>query len=309
MKKIQLGNTKEEISVAGLGTMYFGSKLDEKTSFLLIDKYLDHGGNFLDSANKYASWLPGFKGGESESLIGKWLKQNPRPSSLFITSKVGFPYGEINRSLKKEIIISECEKSLKRLGVEAIDLYFAHAYDEDTPAEETMEAFHQLKKSGKIRYVGASNYTGWRLEQANSVAQNQGWEGYSCLQQRHTYLEPAARADFNNQEFLTPEIEDLCNTKNLNIIAYTPLLAGSYNRTDQPLPIQYQSTLNDQRLAALKKISKETNLSPGQLVLAGMVNSKPAVIPLLGCSSINQLEENIDAVSFSLAPELMQALQ
>ncbi len=224
MKKVQLGNTGEEISVAGLGTMYFGSKLDEKTSLRLIDMYVDHGGNFLDSANKYASWLPGFQGGESETIIGKWLKQNPGTSNLLITSKVGFPYGEIPRTLKKEIIISECEISLARLGVETIDIYFAHAYDRETPIEETMEAFFQLKKSGKIRYAGASNYTGWRLEEANHVAQAQGWEGYCCLQQRHTYLDPVSRADFNNQEFLTPEIEDFCLRKNLNIIAYTPLL-------------------------------------------------------------------------------------
>ena len=188
MRKITLGKTGIEISVLGLGTMYFGSKLDERTSFRLMDLYQEHGGNFLDSANKSASWLPGCKGGESEMLISKWLKQRGRAADLVIATKVGFPYGDVPRSLKKEIIISECELSLRRLGVECIDLYFAHAYDPDTPIEETMEAFHQLKKAGKIRYVGASNYMAWRLEEANSLAELKDWEEFCCLQQRHTYV-------------------------------------------------------------------------------------------------------------------------
>mgnify|MGYP001828221062 CR=1 FL=1 len=157
MKKIELGRTGIEISVLGLGTMYFGSRVDEQTSFRLLDVYQAHGGNFLDSANKYASWLPGRKGGESERLIGRWLKQKGRAADPVIATKVGFPYGELPRSLKREVIISECERSLRRLGVECIDVYFAHAYDPETPVEESMEAFFRLKKSVKIRAVGSSN--------------------------------------------------------------------------------------------------------------------------------------------------------
>jgi len=309
MQKIRLGNTDEEISIAGLGCMYFGTRVDERTSFRLLDMYVDHGGNFLDSANKYASWLPGFKGGESETILGKWLKKESAPSDLLISSKVGFPYGKIPRTLKKEIIISECEKSLRRLGVETIDIYFAHAYDRNTPIEESMEAFHQLKKEGKIRYAGASNYTGWRLEEANSVARSQGWEGYSCLQQRHTYMEPSARAEFNNQEFLSPEIEDLCHAKNLSIIAYSPLLGGFYSRKKDPLPALYQNALNEERLVSLRNTCSETRHSPTQLVLAWMVSHSPQVIPLLGCSSSSQLKENLVAVTTSLDPEVVQRLQ
>ena len=309
MHRIGLGNTGEEISVAGLGCMYFGTKVDKITSFRLLDMYVDHGGNFLDSANKYASWLPGCKGGESETLLGKWLKQDSAPSDLLISSKVGFPYGKIPRTLKKEIIVSECEKSLRRLGVETIDLYFAHAYDRNTPIEETMEAFHQLKKEGKIRYAGASNYTGWRLEEANSVARSQGWEGYTCLQQRHTYLEPSARAEFNNQEFLSPEIADLCQRKSLSIIAYSPLLGGFYSRTKAPLPALYQNALNEERLVSLRNACSETGFSPTQLVLAWMISNSPQVIPLLGCSSSSQLKENLVAVTNSLDPEVVQRLQ
>ena len=141
------------------------------------------------------------------------------------------------------------------------------------------------------------------------MAKSQGWEGYSCLQQRHTYLDPASRADFNNQEFLTPEIEDLCLTKNLNIIAYSPLLAGAYTRPEQPLPVQYQSTLNEQRMASLKNACTETGLTPNQVVLAWMVNSSPSVIPLLGCSNTDQLQENMEGIASNLSPALMESLK
>lgn len=122
IRKIILGSTIQVISCIGLGTMYFGSKTDEHNSISLLDLYTEYGGNFLDSANKYASWVPGFQGGESEMLIGKWMKQRQNRQQMFIASKVGFPYGNIPRSLEKKIIISECERSLKRLVVETIDL-------------------------------------------------------------------------------------------------------------------------------------------------------------------------------------------
>ena len=170
MQKVRLGDTNEQISCMGLGTMYFGSKIDEQTSFSMLDYYSEMGGSFIDSANKYASWVPGFQGGESELLIGKWLKQKANRDEMFLISKVGFPYGTIPRSLKKEIIISECERSLLRLGVETIDLYFAHAYDSATPAEEVMVAFSTLKEQGKIRVAGASNFWGWQLTEAASAA-------------------------------------------------------------------------------------------------------------------------------------------
>jgi len=157
----------------GLGTMYFGSRVDERASFDILDCYVAHGGTFLDSANKYASWVPGFQGGESECLIGRWMKDHGNRHQLFITSKVGFPYDNIPRSLKKETIVSECEKSLTRMGVDAIDLFFAHAFDEATLPEETMEAFYQLIKSGKIRFAGASNYYAWQL--CHSPCQKNRW--------------------------------------------------------------------------------------------------------------------------------------
>lgn len=307
MQKVNLEKTGQQISCIGLGTMYFGSKVDEKTSFDILDFYAAQGGTFLDSANKYASWIPGFKGGESEMLIGKWLNERKKRTSMVISSKVGFAYGEIPRSLKKEIIIAECEKSLKRMKVETIDLYFAHAFDTQTPLTETMEAFYQLKRSGKIRFAGASNFYAWQLAEANSIANQQGWEGFCCLQQRHTYLEPTLRTSFGAQLLLTPEIANYCETNEITTMAYSPLLAGAYVDAQKPIPIQYQSVTSDFRLKVLKEIATELNVSANAVVLAWMIQTK--TIPMVTGSSVNQINENFSALKFKLTAEQLQRLE
>lgn len=308
MNKVNLGNTGELISCIGLGTMYFGTRVDEQTSFNILDYYTARGCGLLDSANKYASWVPGFQGGESECLIGKWLKVRSNRQNIFITSKVGFPYGNIPRSLKKEIIVSECEKSLKRLGVETIDLYFAHTYDSETALEETMEAFHNLKKLGKIRFAGASNFYAWQLSEANAGANFQGWEGFTCIQQRHTYLEPLMRASFGSQLLLTPELQDFCVKKNLSLMAYSPLLGGAYNRKDRPIPIQYQNLTNKLRIKKLKEVAADLKVSVNAVVLAWMIQSSPAVIPIVAGSSVVQIEENLQVMSVRLSAKHLELL-
>lgn len=301
-------HTDLELSVMGLGTMYFGTKVDQRMSFRLLDLYEESGGNFLDSANKYASWVPGFNGGESEKIIGKWINHRGNREKMLISSKVGFPYGEVSRSLKKEIIITECERSLKRLGTGYIDLYFAHAYDPATPIGESMEAFYRLKKDGKIRYAGASNFTGWRLEQAAGAAERQGWEGFCCLQQRHSYLEPSLRADFGNQLVLTPELIDYCREQQLAMMAYSPLLGGIYGGKDRELPPQYRSLDSEQKLLRLEILSRKKEAGSNQLVLAWMLHSSPMVLPLITGSNEEQIVENLDAANLKLTKEDMDLL-
>jgi|WetSurMetagenome_2_1015567.scaffolds.fasta_scaffold01681_8 aryl-alcohol dehydrogenase-like predicted oxidoreductase len=308
IRKVKLGYTGESISEIGLGTMYFGSKVDEHNSFMMLDLYSQAGGSFLDSANKYASWVPGFKGGESEQLIGKWLKQRGNRQSMFIASKVGFQYGDIPRSLKKEIIISECEKSLKRFGVDYIDLYFAHAHDYNTPHQEIMEAFCSLVKTGKIRFAGASNYYAWQLDEANLAANRQGWEGFCCIQQRHTFLEPALRADFGTQLLLTPELQNFCTARKITMMAYSPLLGGAYVRENRLLPVHYQNYSNNLKLAALRHVSSILNTSPNAIVIAWITQNNPNVIPLVAGSTLSQLNENLQATSIQLSEELLNIL-
>lgn len=308
MKRIELGNTGEKVSCMALGTMYFGSKTDRETSINLLDLYSDHGGSFLDTANKYASWVPGFKGGESEQLIGEWITKKGNRNELFISSKVGFPYGEIPRSLKREIIISECEKSLKRLGIETIDLYFAHAFDASTPLEESMEAFFQLKKSGKIRFAGASNFTTSQLSEANKIAKKSSWEGFSCLQQRHTFLEPNVQVYSGTQVDLTLEQMNFCGNNQISIMAYSPLMGGFYCRKDNEIPDQYQLNSNVIRQKNLFEIADQLRVSGNTLVLAWMMQNTSFEIPIVACSSTSQLMENMDALAVNLSKEQLEKL-
>jgi aryl-alcohol dehydrogenase-like predicted oxidoreductase len=308
IRKVKLGRTGESISEIGLGTMYFGSKVNEHDSFMMLDRYSQVEGSFLDSANKYASWVPGFKGGESEQVIGKWLSQRGNRQNMFISSKVGFQYGEIPRSLKKEIIISECEKSLKRFGVDCIDLYFAHVYYSKTSNDEIMEAFCKLIETGKIRFAGASNYYAWQLAEANLAANRQGWEGFCCIQQRHTYLEPTLWADFDTQLLLTREIQEFCKKKTISLMAYSPLLGGAYVRNDRIIPVQYQSAINDFKMAGLKEIAAELQVSANAVVLAWMMQSSPSVIPMVSGSTVAQLNENLSVLSFTLSKNQMERL-
>lgn len=295
-----LGKTNQKVSNIALGTMYFGSKIIPEESFDILNEYFNYGGTFLDSANKYASWIPGCKGGESEEIIGSWIKQKNNRNELFISSKVGFAYGNIPCSLNKEIIISECEKSLKRMQVETIDLYFAHTYDVETPIEESMEAFYQLKKAGKIRFAGASNMFGWQLYESNQASNQQGWEGFSCLQQRYSYLQPTLDADFGTQNLLTREIIELCKFKNISIMAYSPLLSGFYSDNSKTISPFYESKSSDVKLKAIQSIARELNVSANAVVLAWMLQSSPIVIPVLAASSVSQFRENMQVLDFQL---------
>jgi aryl-alcohol dehydrogenase-like predicted oxidoreductase len=171
-----------------------------------------------------------------------------------------------------------------------------------------MEAFYLLKKSGKIRYAGASNFYSWQLCEANAVARQQGWEGFCCIQQRHTYLEPMLRANFGTQLLLTPELQDYCTSKNLTIMAYSPLLGGVYSRKDRVLPVQYISPINDIHLAKLNEVAEELNVSPNAVVLAWMVQDSPPVIPMVTGSCIAQLEENLEALTIQLSEEQLERL-
>lgn len=309
MKTVQLGNTGEMISSIALGTMYFGTRIDEQTSFSILDLYSDKGGKLFDTANKYARWVPGFQGGESETLLGKWIRKRKNRNNLFICTKVGLPYGDVPRSLKKEVMISECEKSLKRLCIETIDLYFAHGYDKDTEVQEVMETFYLLKKQGKIRFAGASNYYSWQISESNSVADIQGWEGFSCIQQRHTYLQPYLRTGFGNQLLLTPDLEALCLQKKLTIMAYSPLLGGAYTNKDRPVPAQYPDPDSKVKIRKLREVANDLKVSINTVVLAWMIQNVPEIIPIVAGSSLGQIEENLQVLSIRLSSEHLEILK
>lgn len=308
MRKIALGTAGIDVSAVCLGTMHLGSKEDEKTSYAILDAYVESGGSFLDTANIYASWIDGSSGGESEKLLGAWMKDRGNRAQLFLASKVGFPYPGVDQGLRKGQIVEECEKSLRRLGVETIDLYYAHVDDRRTPLEETQAAFDALVSEGKVRFIGASNFTSWRLAEARCVSGANGWMQYSCIQQRHTYLRPKPGAGFSPQLSSTDELLDYCATNRLTVLAYSPLLGGAYVRNDKSLGDQYRGADADRRLEVLDEVAKEVDEGRNAVILAWMMLQTPPVIPVTSASSVAQLAENLRSLELSLSPEQIQRL-
>jgi aryl-alcohol dehydrogenase-like predicted oxidoreductase len=288
--------------------MYLGSREGKDVSYRLLDQYVAAGGSFIDTANIYAHWVPGGKGGESEILLGQWLKKRGNRQQIFLASKVGFEYSEQERGLTARQIEMEAEKSLRRLGVDTIDLYYAHCDDRSTPLEETLEAFNRLVQAGKVRFIGASNYLAWRLEKAYWVSETNGWAKFCCIQQRHTYLRPRPGTTFEPQIAANDDLIDLCASEGVTLLAYSALLSGAYTREDRPVPEQYRGPGTDARLAALRAVAEETGFSPNQVILAWMMQGDPAVLPLIAASSGAQLQENIEALNLHLTSEQLARL-
>jgi aryl-alcohol dehydrogenase-like predicted oxidoreductase len=290
--------------------MYFGTLIDPPAAYGLLDRYFEAGGRFLDTANNYATWVPGGGGGESERLLGKWMKERGNRQRLFVASKVGFPVPAdgADIGLRATQIQAGCESSLKRLGIQTLDLYYAHHDDRATPQEETLEAFQRLLLSGKIRLLGASNYHAWRLEAAHGICQKKGWAGFCCLQQRLSYLRPITGADFDPQVAADAEAFDYCQSRHLGLLAYSPLLGGCYTRQDRPLSPHYQSPQNSVRLDTLRAVSAELGATPNQIVLAWLMQSSPETFPVVGVSRQEQLEENLGALKVTLSEEQIYRL-
>jgi aryl-alcohol dehydrogenase-like predicted oxidoreductase len=310
MKTIPLGFTNLPVSSLCLGAMYFGTHNDEATSFRLLDIYVEAGGFFIDTANIYSHWVQGFKGYESENLLGRWMKARKNLSNLFIATKVGFeiPYYGVQRGLLAATIVQECEKSLRNLGVETIDLYYAHCDDPNTPLEESLNAFDQLVKAGKVRTIGASNYQAWRLEEARWTSQAHGWSEYCCVQQRYTYLRPKPGASFSPQVSGNDDLLHYCQRRPITLLAYAALLGGAYVRNDRQIQAQYRGADSPARLQALRKVATDRGISLNQVILAWMLHSQPFVLPLIAASTEEHLRENIQALEVSLSPDEMKFL-
>ncbi len=308
MQTRTLGTTDVEVSALCLGAMFFGSRNDEPTSYRVLDAYVDAGGSFIDTANIYAHWVNGCKGGESETLLSRWMGERDNRDKLFIASKVGFGYPGVERGLSARQIEEECEKSLKRMNVETIDLYYAHVDDRITPLEETMDAFNRLVQAGKVRFIGASNYLAWRLEQARWMSQVNGWAQFCCVQQHHTYLRLRPGASVAPQEMTNEDLLDYCKSRSLPLLAYSVLQSGAYTRPDRPFRDIFSSTDNQKRLEVLRAVAAEVGGTPNQVVLRWMLQSPPTIIPLIAASDEAQLQENIGALNIQLSDEQMQRL-
>jgi len=308
MKSVRLGRTDISVVNAPLGAMFLGTKQDRDESFALLDHYVSRGGNFIDSANIYAHWVgPQYRGGESETVLGDWMKARGNRNNLVIATKVGFGYSDVPQSLAARRIKEECDKSLKRLGIDAIDLYFAHVDDRSVPPEESLGAFAELVRAGKVRTIGASNFTPGRLATANAYAAANGLPRYEVLQPRHTYLRPRHDATFGAQLPLTADMIDHCRSAQISVMPYSSGLGGAYKvRADRPLPQQYQSADSTARLAALRDIAGEIKSTPHQIVFAWL--AAQGALPLVAGSTTDQLSESLDAIDIPLTPEQVKRL-
>jgi aryl-alcohol dehydrogenase-like predicted oxidoreductase len=302
MREIDLGDSGARVSALCLGTMFFGTTVDEATSFRLLDRYHEVGGRFIDTADIYAFWVEGGEGGESESLIGRWMRERGNRDELFLATKVGAAPGD---ALSAATIRRGAEDSLRRLGTDRIDLFYAHADDRSTPLEETVGGFGELVADGTARHLGCSNTMAWRIERARAIARA---GRYCCVQQRHSYLRPRPGADFEGQLPSSDELLDYCAAEGVGLLAYAALLGGAYTRADRPVPAGYAGPEADARLAALRAVAEETGATPNQVVLAWMLQGTPPAIPLIGASGEAQLEENLAALDVDLSEDQLARL-
>lgn len=294
MRQTTVGNTGLKASVLSLGTMYFGIKVSEKDSFLLLDEYLAEGGDLIDTANKYATWIPGFEEPVGELLIGKWLRMRNNRSRVKIATKMGFPYLDVPMGLTPKLIEQEVNASLARLGVDYIDLLYAHTDDYSTPQEVYMEAFDRLVRQGKVCHLGASNFFAYRL----AAAQRAGNTPFCCVQTRLSLLWPMESADFGRQVPASFELTKLCEEEDVRLLCYSPLLSGIYSRDDRDMPPQYDYPRNHQVLKDIRNLAAGLKVTGNQLVLAWMLHR--GWIPLITGSNREQLKENIAAEQLSL---------
>jgi aryl-alcohol dehydrogenase-like predicted oxidoreductase len=308
MKKVRLGCSNVEVSTLCFGTDLVGSRIDGATSFRLLDQFYEHGGAFLDTGNFYAAWLPGCCGGESETTIGAWMKERGNRNAMVVGTKLGFDYPGCAGGLTASEIERECEKSLRRLQTDRLDLYHAHRDDPATPLEETMAAFDRLVRAGKVRVLGASNLRVWRIAEANAVAKANGWTPYSVIEQRHTYLRPRHGADFGPQICINDDLKDYALARGITLVAYSALLQGAYTRDDRPVPAQYAGPEAEERLAVLREVAEECGATLNQVVIAWMLHSNPPVLPIIAGSRPAQVAENLAALDIALSEEQVRRL-
>jgi len=333
MNKVELGKTGVLVSQVSLGCMLMGSTIDKKDSFTALDRFVEAGGDFLDTANCYAWWIGKgeFVGDESEVILGQWMKERGNRDKVFLATKVGarlrnpqairdaegnvlWDHVESDREfLSPQVIRRGVEDSLRRLQTDHIDLYYAHIDDRVTLLQETLAAFNELIKEGKVRYIGCSNFRTWRLERANRISAMQGWGSFVAIQQQYSYLRPKAGADFGVAVNVDDELLDyLKSNEDVTLLPYSPLLKGIYDdQKKREAYYNWQLFNNDDarvRLEILSGIAKELNVSNSQLVLAWLFHHQPKTIPILGFSNLDQLDHNLKALDISLCEEQMSIL-
>jgi aryl-alcohol dehydrogenase-like predicted oxidoreductase len=310
MQMRKLGTTGLEIAPLVLGGNVFGWTADRQTSFALLDAFVAAGFNAIDTADVYSRFAPGHDGGESETLIGEWMKSRGNRRDIVLITKGGMSMGEGREGLGGRYLASACEASLGRLQTGYIDLYLAHRADPTVPIEETLEAFQALIEAGKVRHAGCSNYTAGQLRAALEAAGG-GRARYEVLQPEYNLLE---RAGFEG------EVEELCRARGLGVITYFALasgfLTGKYRKPQdlagRPRAGRVSKYLNPQGLAllaAIDQVAHRHGATPAQVSLAWLMSRPSVTAPIASATRLSQLRDILKAVELELTPEDLRALE
>ncbi|MFG2056799.1 aldo/keto reductase [Micromonospora sp. NPDC048930] len=307
--------TRREVSVLSLGAMLFGTATDEATSYAILDRYVEAGGTFIDTSDNYAFWQNGGQGGESEELLGRWRRSRGVGSEVVIATKLGArplapgtSYVDNPEGLSAKVIREAAERSRERLGVEKLDLLYAHIEDRTVPLRETVEGFAELVAEGTVGLLGASNHRAWRVERARAIAAEAGLPGYEVLQYHRSYLPrrldlPGELDPDGDLGFVGPDLASYLRAEpQLTLVAYSPLLKGAYARPER-LGAEYELPSTPARLEALRAVAAETGATVNQVVLAWLLGGDVPTIPLVGFSSVAQLDESLAAVDLTLSAE------
>jgi len=302
VEKRKLDNSGLDVGPLAFGGNVFGWTIDEPTSFRLLDAFVGSGLNLIDTADVYSRWAPGNQGGESETIIGKWLKQSGKRDQVVLATKVGMEMGPGSKGLSRAYILRAVEDSLRRLQTDRIDLYQSHQDDPETPLEETLGAFGELIRQGKVRVIGASNYSADRLAEALRASKDGGLPSYQCLQPHYNLAE---RASF--EEGPGP----ICREAGLGVIPYYALAAGFLTgkyRSEADLAKSPRGQgagkyLNDRGfriLAALDEVAGRNGSTPARVALAWLMARPGVTAPIASATSLGQLEELIEATRLIL---------
>lgn len=309
MKKRQLGQSGLEIAPLVFGGNVFGWTADEARSFALLDRFVERGFNAIDTADVYSSWAPGLTGGESETVLGNWLAKRGRREDIVLMTKVGM--WEPRKGLAAANIEAAVNDSLKRLQTDYLDVYFAHIDDQDVPLEEALAAFAKLIEAGKVRAIGASNYTAARLRQSLAISKAQGLPRYEVMQPKYNLYD---RADFE------PELAGVAAEHELGVVSYFSLasgfLTGKYSKVEDVEGSARAGLLQgyfDERgrklLSVLREVANDVSATPAQVALAWLMGRPNVTAPIASATSLSQLDELMGAAALSLPESAIERLE
>lgn len=311
MRRGNLGGSGLSVLPFGFGGNVFGWTADEKTSFTLLDRFVGAGYSLIDTADVYSAWVPGHKGGESEEIIGRWLKKSGKRSQVLIATKVGMDLGPGGSGLSREHIEKSVDQSLRRLQTDHIDLYQSHRDDPSVPMEETLDAYARLIRAGKVRAIGASNFTPARMGEALAVSRRLGLPRYETLQPKYNLCD---RRDFE------AELQPLCVQEGIGVINYYSLgagfLTGKYRSSAdlKKSPRGHSTSVADYLkrgaglLAAMDEVAARLQVSLAQLAIAWLNHQPSVAAPLASATSLAQLDEIIAGAQLELDSDSLAQL-